>query len=275
MQIDPESPHAEPVGAAPVVPTAKTASDTSSTSAPLVEPGDIAVPRAPELSPAACAARLAESFPALFAVLGSSAPVKPIKLRIQVDIQQRAPGVFSKRVLSIFLSRYTTTNAYLKALTLAPHRFDLDGQPAGDISEEHRQLAAEELARRRDIHLARRAAERDAQREAQRAQEAAVRQAHAAGEQARRDRASLLRAFETTTLTLANFCALKGLVAADLEAQLARARQERTERPPEPERFQLPQAQRPEWRDRRDNRPSRPDARRSGPRNGDPPKPQH
>ena len=75
-----------------------------------------------------------------------------MKLRIQADIQQRAPGLFSKRAMGIFFSRYTTGNAYLKALTLAPHRFDLDGQAAGEISDEHRQLAAEELARRRGLH---------------------------------------------------------------------------------------------------------------------------
>ena len=230
----------------------------------------------PDMSPAACGARLAELFPALFAVPGAQGPVKPIKLRIQLDIQQRAPGVFTKRVLGIFFSRYTTSNAYLKALVNAPQRFDLDGQPAGEISDEHRRMAAEELARRRDVHLARRNVERDAQRETQRAQEAAARQAHAAEDHARRDRATLLRAFETTTLTPANFCALKGLALAALEAQLAQARQERADRPPEPERMHAPQAQRPEWPEwreqrepRRDDRQARPDARRGGP-----PKPQ-
>ena len=43
----------------------------------------------------------------------------------------------------------------------------------------------------------------------------------------RRDRALLLRAWETTTLTRANFCVLKRIKEADLEAQLAQARQER------------------------------------------------
>ncbi len=213
---------------------------------------------------------MAELFPALF---GPDGPVKPLKLRIQADIQARAPGLFTKRVMGIFFSRYTTGNAYLKALTLAPHRFDLDGQPAGDISDEHRQLAAEELARRRDVHQARRAAERDAERDAQRTQEAVLQQERAADEQARRDRAGLLRAFETTTLTPANFCALKGLAAAALDALLAQARQERTERPPEPA-----QAPRREWQERQERRgdhPRGPDPHRRGPRNdGGPPKPQ-
>ncbi len=112
------------------------------------------------LSPAQTAQKLAELFPALFA-----GPPKPIKLRIQADIALRAPGLFTKRVMSFFLSRHTTTTPYLKALVAQTQRFDLDGQPAGEISEVHRAAAVEELARRKQIVDARRAAERAAQRE--------------------------------------------------------------------------------------------------------------
>ena len=115
-----------------------------------------AAPAKTELSPAQCAARLAELFPALF---GTQGPPKPIKLRIQADLQQRAPGLFTRKALSIVLHRHTTTTPYLKALLAAPSRFDLDGQPAGDIAEEHRQAAREEVERRRAIVAARRAAE--------------------------------------------------------------------------------------------------------------------
>jgi hypothetical protein len=47
---------------------------------------------------------------------------------------------------------------------------------------------------------------------------------------ARRERATLLRSFEGSPLTAANFCALKGLAVADFEAQIALARREREER---------------------------------------------
>lgn len=271
-----------------------------------------------DLSPAQCAAKLAELFPALFAAAVPTAPgaaaepPKPLKLRIQADIQQRAPGIFSKRSLSIFLSRYTTGNAYIRALVAAPHRFDLDGQPAGEISEEHLAAAKEEMARRRAIHEERRAAEREAQRQAR---AAAQRQAqadapprparepraarndaprHEAGNRpsdgaaaphgprgarpsrpppssnrserprgprspqgaaprqmdtaqgphsprpaqppaaaalpedpARRERAQLLRLFEASSLTKANFCVLKRISETELDAQLALALQER------------------------------------------------
>jgi sRNA-binding protein len=161
-------------------------------------------PPVPQMTPAECAQQLKERFPALF-----TGPAKPLKLRIQADIQERAPGLFTKPVLSAFLRRHTGSTSYLIALTKAPHRFDLDGQPAGEISEEHRKAATDELARRRANHEARRAEE----------------------EQARRERAQLLRDFERTTLTPANFCALKGIAPEELENVLALARQEAAERP--------------------------------------------
>ncbi|MDO9286890.1 MAG: ProQ/FINO family protein, partial [Aquabacterium sp.] len=109
-------------------------------------PPPAAASRAPEMSLAACADLLKQHFPALF-----GGPAKPLKLRIQADIKERAPGVFSKGALSAFFRRYTGSTSYLIALSKAEHRFDLDGQAAGELSEEHRQLAQEELTRRRQL----------------------------------------------------------------------------------------------------------------------------
>ena len=102
------------------------------------------------------ARRLAERFPALF-----GAAAQPLKLRIQNDIQERAPGEFSKQALSAFFRRHTHSTAYLQAVAKGTQRFDLDGQPAGELSEEHRQLAADELARRKARHQERRQQERE------------------------------------------------------------------------------------------------------------------
>ncbi|MBK7614722.1 MAG: ProQ/FinO family protein [Burkholderiales bacterium] len=161
-----------------------------------------AAPGPRDLSPAECARELKARFPALF---GDSP--KPIKLRIQADIQERAQGVFSKKALSIFLHRHTGSTSYLVALSKAKSRFDLDGQPAGELSDEHRQLAGEELKRRRAVHEERRALE-----EAQWL-----------------NRAHLLRDFEATTLTRANFCALKGVADEELDGLLEIARGEKKE----------------------------------------------
>lgn len=210
---------------------------------------DVAVAAAPvapaaskpaDLDPAACAALLKKSFPALF----TGAP-KPIKLRIQADIQARMPGVFSKPALSGFLRRYTGSTSYLIALTRAKTRFDLDGQADGELSAEHRDAAVQELERRRSLQHERRAQE-DAERQ---------------------QRAALLRAFETTTLTPANFCALKGIEPAALEGLLDLARRERAAAPPPP----LREDHRPDF----SGREGRPGRDMGGPRGpGDPRGPQ-
>ncbi len=183
---------AEPAAAGPVAAEPAAAAAAAAASAALSD-----------LSPAACAQQLKQRFPALFV----GAP-KPLKLRIQVDIQQRAPGVFTKQALSAFFRRYTGSTAYLIAVSKARQRFDLDGQPNGELSDEHRQLALDELARRRGNNESRLALE----------------------EQQRRNRATLLHDFQTTTLTPANFCALKGIAVDELEGYLATARREFEER---------------------------------------------
>ncbi len=162
------------------------------------------------LSPEACAQALKTRFPALF-----RGAAKPLKLRIQADIQQRAPGVFSKAALSGFLRRHTSSTSYLIALSNATQRFDLDGAPAGELADEHRQAAQEELARRRNSRVEREALEI----------------------QQRRNRAQLLRDFETNKLTVANFCALKGVAPEELDGLLALAREEKAQAPlPPPSR---------------------------------------
>ena len=226
--------------------------------APLTPAVTTTATAARDMTPAACAALLKQHFPALF---GNQA--KPMKLRIQADINLRAPGVFTKAALSAFFRRYTGSTAYLIALGKATQRFDLDGAPAGELTEEHRQLARDELTRRREVTREREqqtrveAQARNTQERAQaRAQEQARQAQHAEQQQARQARGALLRDFERTTLTLANFCALKGLTAEALTPLLEQARKEAAEAPPP-----RPMADRPPHDMRRDGP-------RDGPRNG-------
>ena len=115
----------------------------------------------PEPSVADIARLLAEHFPALF----GAGVIKPIKLRVQADILPRAPGVFTKKALSIFLQRHTTSTAYLRALVAeGATRTDLDGQPVGEVAAEHRDAAGVELERRRAIVEAKKLAGREAAR---------------------------------------------------------------------------------------------------------------
>jgi len=163
---------------------------------------------------------------------------KPVKLRVQADIQERAPGKFSKAQLSAFLRRHTGSTGYLIALTQAKTRFDLDGNPAGEITEEHLAAAKEELARRKGARQEREQVEQER---------------HQLEAQQRRNRGQLLWDFERTTLTEANFCVLKGVKPEELPGLLEIARKERAEAPPAPPREA-----------RRDGPPRRDDRRPGG-----------
>jgi ProP effector len=114
-----------------------------------------------------------------------------------------------------------------------------------------------ELARRRAVHEQRRAAENAARRAA----DAQARQAHAAADQARRERAQQQRAYETSTLTRANFCALKRIAESELDALLATARQEAAAAPfagPPGRRPDADRPPRPAGEPRHADRPRRP-----------------
>ena len=74
----------------------------------------------------------------------------------------------------------------------------------------------------------------------------------------RRNRAGLLRDFETTTLTRANFCALKGVVVEELDGLLEIARgeaQERAHHQPPPFEQQRPRRPGPPGAGQRPPRP--------------------
>jgi ProP effector len=227
------APAAETPPAAPALPDTPDLAAPSTAAAGADDGHDTAEPAPgpaaalPQLTPAAAADLLRQHFPALFA-----GPAKPFKLRIQQDIQARAPGVFSKGTLSAYFRRHTGSTGYLIALTKASHRFDLDGQPAGELSEEHKQLAQAELTRRRQLTREREQQSQTQQREQQREAQRAEMAQQAEAMQARQERAALLRDFQRTTLTLANFCALKGTTPDALNPVLAQARQEAAEAPP-------------------------------------------
>ncbi len=190
-------------------PTIQPESSTTLTEVPAAQASSAKAAAARPMSQAECLSKLTAQFPVLF-----TGPVKPLKLRIQTDIQERAPGVFTKQDLSAFFRRYTGATAYLVAVSKSQHRFDLDGQPAGELTAEHRQVALDELKQRRAVQQTRRDQE-----------EAEFRQRS-------KMLSDLLRDYETTRLTEANFCALKGIAPDALAGMLAQAKQEAQARPP-------------------------------------------
>jgi ProP effector len=219
---DPVTPSEEPAAAAaapvPAPETAPTSASTPESTTDSAPQGSADTAPAAATPPAAPAADATAELKALFPALFTGKP-KPVKLRVQADIQERAPGKFSKAQLSAFLRRHTGSTGYLIALTQAKTRFDLDGQPAGEITEEHLTAAKEELARRKGVQQDRVQAEQEQ---------------HQLAAQQRRNRGQLLWDFERTTLTEANFCVLKGVVPEELPGLLEIARKERAEAPPAP-----------------------------------------
>jgi sRNA-binding protein len=196
----------------PAADAATESAPVAATAAETLPADDDAAAAKPEGQPARiaqedCGPQLKKLYPALF-----SNPPKPLKLRIQADIQARSPGLFTKPQLSAFLRRYTGSHGYLNALVKATHRFDLDGNPGDELSDEHRVAANEELARRRTNTQARVALENEQ----------------------RANRATLLQEFEANTLPAAEFAAAKGVPEAELEPLIARARKEALEPPPAP-----------------------------------------
>lgn len=235
-----------PVDAPAEVPAEVSAEASAETPAEVPDAAPAKAPaKAPGMSPAACAQALRQRFPALF-----DGPPKPLKLRTHVDIEARAPGVFSKQVLTAFFRRYTGSTSYLLSVARGRQRFDLDGKPGGEISDEHRQIAIDELTRRGVGLQSRRELE----------------------EQQRRNRAGLLFDYERTTLTRANFCVLKQVAEEELDGLLEIARAEaaqdqerRPARDAKPPRDARPQGRPPAQR--RDGPPPGPRGR--GPRQGD------
>ncbi|MCX5495411.1 ProQ/FinO family protein [Kaistia dalseonensis] len=87
---------------------------------------------------------LIERFPA--AIVPHGAPKLPLKIGIADDIAAAMPEMMRGHI-ALFLKDYTLGPTYFLAVVTGTHRVDLDGQPAGEISAEHRAYAAAMLAK--------------------------------------------------------------------------------------------------------------------------------
>lgn len=89
--------------------------------------------------------RLIQAYPTAFLPF-SERRVKPLKIGIYKDLM---PVIkewgYEAMVLKYVLRNYTRPLRYQLALLKAPHRVDLQGEPAGEISSEHRQIAQEKV----------------------------------------------------------------------------------------------------------------------------------
>jgi sRNA-binding protein len=77
----------------------------------------------------AALAKLAELYPACFAA-EASGPHRPLKIGIYADLRKRGLKAAVVGVLGV----YTRRPAYLKALAAGGPRYDLDGNPCGEVT---------------------------------------------------------------------------------------------------------------------------------------------
>jgi sRNA-binding protein len=89
--------------------------------------------------------RLMQTYPAAFFPF-SERRVQPLKIGIYKDLIPiiKAWG-YEAPALKYALRNYTRPLRYQQALLKAPHRIDLQGEPAGEISPAHRQAAQEKV----------------------------------------------------------------------------------------------------------------------------------
>ena len=111
---------------------------------------------------------LLETISANFAVFREC---RPLALGIHKIIIERMPEVDSAQ-LRLAMRMHTASTRYLKALLAAGERFDLDGNPAGEVTAEQREVAGTTLRERFKKQGERRKAAEHALMEAQREQEA-------------------------------------------------------------------------------------------------------
>lgn len=97
---------------------------------------------------------------------------QPLAIGIHKAILERHSD-FKRAMVGSAMKIHTSSTRYLKAMAQATQRFDLDGQPAGEVTDEQRTQAADALRERFRQGAEKKRAE---QKAAQQAQEDARRQ---------------------------------------------------------------------------------------------------
>lgn len=111
---------------------------------------------------------LLETLSAQFDVIRQA---RPLALGIHKTIIERLPEIDTTQ-LRLAMKIHTASTRYLKALLTTRERFDLDGKPNGEVSDEQREIANIALRERFRKAADRRNAEQLASKEAQRQHEA-------------------------------------------------------------------------------------------------------
>jgi ProP effector len=87
---------------------------------------------------------------------------RPLAIGIDKQLLAQEAGLDRKR-LRLALGMHANSFRYLKSMEKATQRFNLDGSPGNEVTEEHRQHAADTLRERFRKQAEQRKAEREAQ----------------------------------------------------------------------------------------------------------------
>jgi ProP effector len=82
--------------------------------------------------------------PGLFPSTFDPASPKPLKVGIRLDIEKRLPET-SRRSIRKALMRWCSQEPYLRAIVAGGPRLDLDGNPAGEVTQGERSHALRRL----------------------------------------------------------------------------------------------------------------------------------
>ncbi len=106
-------------------------------------------------------AYLAEKFPLCFSLEGEA---KPLKIGLFQDLSEalKDDERVSKTQLRHALRQYTSNWRYLHGCKVGAVRVDLQGNPAGELEQEHADHAAQQLAEAKALFAQKRAAEKAA-----------------------------------------------------------------------------------------------------------------
>ncbi|MCP4410026.1 MAG: hypothetical protein GY807_20245, partial [Gammaproteobacteria bacterium] len=88
-------------------------------------------------------AELTERFPIAFPK--DYEAIKPLKIGIYEDLCEALGEDVDKALLKTVLKNQTSRDGYLLALMRQDHRIDLQGQPAGTITEDAKALASKKI----------------------------------------------------------------------------------------------------------------------------------
>ena len=148
-----------------VIPSTESVAETKAVATPAAPPAGTTPAPHPVQAARALLKKLQQDFPPFRDCL-------PLAIGIDKQVIARQPDL-PRKVLRIALGQHTNSLRYLKTLEKATHRFDLDGQPAEALTDEHRKHAATTLRERFKKEADQRKAQRAAEEAARVAEEAA------------------------------------------------------------------------------------------------------